>query len=142
MKPTADLVGTSLVESGVVRPEAYLAAVAALAERYRIDRYLAHRKESECKLEAIAQLGVRVLRPDLPLEILARRGPVGRTVLSFPSTVVHTLPVVLAGLDVAVVVCEIAPEWYSADVTERADTFLTRVTDSAQQQHGLAAVAC
>ena len=41
--------------------------------------------------------GLEIVRPDLPLELIARRGPIGRTILSFPSTVVHTLPLALAG---------------------------------------------
>ena len=32
-------------------------------------------------LEQIAALGVEVIRPDLPLELVARRGPVGRLVV-------------------------------------------------------------
>ncbi|MFJ1832116.1 hypothetical protein ACIOG9_47570, partial [Streptomyces sp. NPDC088178] len=53
--------------------------------------------------------GDRPSRP--PLELIARRGPIGRTALSFPSTVVHTLPLALVGTDVKVAVCDIAPEW-------------------------------
>jgi hypothetical protein len=49
--------------------------------------------------------GLEVVRPDLPLELIARRGPIGRTVLSFPSTVVHTLPLALSGTPVRVAVC-------------------------------------
>ena len=50
------------------------------------------------KLHALdAATGLEIVRPDLPLELIARRGPIGRTVLSFPSTVVHTLPLALVG---------------------------------------------
>ena len=65
--------------------------------RHGVDRYFAHRKEADGKLDQIDRLGIEVVRPALPLEIVARRGPVGRPMLSFPSTVVHTLPLVLAG---------------------------------------------
>jgi hypothetical protein len=140
LKSAADLVGTSLVESGVVQQDAYLAAVANLLLGYGCDRYFAHRKESEDKLAAIEDLGVEVVRPGLPLEIVARHGPIGRRMLSFPSTVVHTLPVVLSGTGIEVVVCEIADSWYAAETTQRADDFLGSVTTTARDRHGLAAV--
>ena len=142
VKPTADLVGTSLVETGVVQPEHYRLGVRSLIKRYKVDRYLAHRKETEPKLDQIAALGVEVVRPDLPLELFARRGPVGRTVLSFPSTVVHTLPLVLAGTGVKVRVCDIPPEWYARGNNGQAGDFLDRVTSTARAEHGLASVAC
>ena len=65
----------------------------------------------------------------------------GHTVVSFPSTVVHTLPVVLAGTPIEVVVAEIPPSWYAPQTDLRADAFLNRVTSTAQHRHGLAAVA-
>lgn len=142
MNDAADLVGTSLVETGVVQPDCYLEGVRALVERYGVGRYFAHRKEGEEKLAQITALGVAVERPDLPLELVARRGPVGRTVLSFPSTVLHTLPLVLAGTGVEVLVCDIGQDWYRAGAPDRADDFLDRVTRTARAQHGLATVAC
>lgn len=141
VKLGADLIGTSLVESGVVEEESYLAAVAGLVSRHGVDRYLAHRKESETKLALIARLGIRVIRPALPLEIIARQGPVGRTMISFPSTVVHTLPEVLRGTGVSIKVCEIEDGWFTSQATLRADQFLDQVTSTAQHRHGLAAVA-
>ena len=142
VKPAADLVGTSLVETGVVQPEHYQLGVQSLIERYQVDRYLAHRKETGPKLEQIGALGVEVVRPDLPLELFARRGPIGRLVLSFPSTVVHTLPLVLAGTGVQVRVCDIPPKWYVPKTNGQAGDFLGRVTSTARAEHGLAAVAC
>lgn len=141
LKPDADLVGTPLVENGVVRADAYLEGVETLIARYEADRYFAHRKEADWKLDLIQRMGIDVIRPTLPLEIVARRGPIGRTIVSFPSTVVHTLPTVLAESDAQVVVCEIANEWYQPKVTLRADDFLGRVSTSARQSYGLAAVA-
>jgi hypothetical protein len=141
LKPSADLVGTSLVENGVIRPDAYIDGVQTLISRYQADRYFAHRKEADWKLDVIQRMGVDVIRPMLPLEIVARRGPIGQTIVSFPSTVVHTLPTVLAESGVQVVVCDIANEWYQPKVTLRADAFLDRVSTSARQSHGLAAVA-
>ncbi|HJY46884.1 MAG TPA: hypothetical protein VJ301_19915, partial [Propionibacteriaceae bacterium] len=75
-----------------------------------------------------------------PLEIAARRGPIGSTIVSFPSTVVHTLPAVLADTDADVVVCMIPQEWYQARTTPQADDFLGRVTTAAQRSYGLPAV--
>ena len=142
IKTGADLVGTSLVESGVLDEEAYLDTVADLIRTHRVDRYFAHRKENDRKLARIHQLGIQVMQPLLPLELVARRGPIGRRVLSFPSTVVHTLPVVLAGSASEVVVCTLSHGWYGPSAPPRADSFLSSVTTEARRRHGLAAVAC
>ena len=83
-----------------------------------------------------------MVQPLLPLELVARRGPIGRRVLSFPSTVVHTLPVVLAGSASEVVVCTLSHGWYGPAAPPGADDFLAGVTTSARRHHGLAAVAC
>lgn len=133
-----DLVGTSLVETGVVDPERYLAAVQALAAAHGATRYFAHRREHTDKLRHIAtRLGLEVVRPELPLELIARRGPIGRTVLSFPSTVVHTLPLALAGTGITVAVCDIDPAWLTEHASPRAGDFLSGVTGSARQVHRL-----
>jgi hypothetical protein len=133
-----DLVGTSLVETGVVDLERYLAAVTALSRAHGARRYFAHRRESAEKLRRVAaEAGVEVVRPDLPLELVARRGPVGRTVLSFPSTVVHTLPRALEGTGVRVLVCDVDPAWLTADASPRAAGFLAGVTRTASAAHRL-----
>ena len=142
VKSAADLVGTSLVETEVVQPEQYQLGVHSLIERYQVGRYFAHRKETESKLRQIAALGIEVVRPDLPLELVARRGPIGQQVLSFPSTVVHTLPLVLAGTGVQVHICDIPPKWYAPRANGQAGKFLGRVTSTARAEHGLTAVAC
>ncbi|WP_223268015.1 hypothetical protein [Streptosporangium nondiastaticum] len=135
-----DLVGTSLVETGVVDPGHYLGAVAALARAHGATRYFAHRRESAEKLRRIAdRTGLEVVRPELPLEIVARRGPVGRTVLSFPSTVVHTLPLALAGTGITVAVCDIDPVWLTERASPRAEGFLSEVTDTARDVRRLPA---
>ncbi|MFF2957354.1 hypothetical protein ACFVT1_00225 [Streptomyces sp. NPDC057963] len=135
----ADLVGTSLVETGVLDRAQYLEAVAALARTHQATRYFAHRRESTEKLHALeAATGLEIVRPDLPLELIARRGPIGRTVLSFPSTVVHTLPLALAGTDVKVAVCDIAPEWLRDTASPRAQGFLSGVTETARDVQRLA----
>ncbi|MGK5639479.1 hypothetical protein ACSNOK_14380 [Streptomyces sp. URMC 126] len=135
---STDLVGTSLVETGVVEAERYLEAVAALAGEHHATRYFAHRRENTDKLRLISgRLGLEVVRPELPLELIARRGPIGRTVLSFPSTVVHTLPLALAGTGVTVAVCDVDPGWLTAHASPRAEGFLARVTGSARDARRL-----
>lgn len=128
-----DLVGTSLVETGVVDTERYLEAVTELARTYGATRYFAHRRESSDKLQRVAAAtGLEIVRPDLPLELVARRGPVGRTILSFPSTVVHTLPLALRGTPVTVAVCDVDPAWLTRTASPRAQGFLAGVTGTAR----------
>lgn len=130
---TADLVGTSLVETGVVDLDQYVGAVRALTLAHGATRYFAHRRESTDKLHRLSvEAGLEIVRPDLPLEVIARRGPIGRTILSFPSTVVHTLPRALVGTDVKVAVCDIDPDWLSAGASPRAPGFLAGVTGTAR----------
>ncbi|GAB2921571.1 hypothetical protein [Streptomyces mayteni] len=134
----ADLVGTSLVETGVIQEDRYVAGVVALAEAHGVTRYFAHRRESVDKLRRLTnEAGLEIVRPDLPLELVARRGPIGSTILSFPSTVVHTLPRVLADTDVKVAVCDISESWFTDGVSERASGFLSAVTNTALGTHGL-----
>jgi len=137
-----DLIGTSLVESGVVDGDAYLAGVGRLVEQQGVTRYLAHRRESDTKLDRVRALGVEVALPSLPLEVEARRGPVSATLISFPSTVVHTLPVVLADTRVVTQVCAVPDDWFLPGVDPAAEAFLRRVTTSALSSHRLGAVAC
>lgn len=135
-----DLVGTSLVETGVVDPARYLDAVRALTAEHGATRYFAHRRESPEKLRALsAATGLEIVRPDLPLELIARRGPVGHTVVSFPSTVVHTLPYALSGTGVTVAVCDVDPAWLTGSASPRARGFLAGVTDSARDVRRLPA---
>lgn len=137
-----DLVGTSLVETGVVDLERYLEAVAELARTHGATRYFAHRRESSDKLQRVTSAtGLEIVRPDLPLELVARRGPIGRTILSFPSTVVHTLPLALAGTPVTVAVCEVERTWLTAGASPRAEGFLSGVTGSARNVRRLGTAA-
>ncbi|MFI9060516.1 hypothetical protein ACIGQE_01380 [Streptomyces sp. NPDC053429] len=137
-----DLVGTSLVETGVVDPARYLDAVCALTREHGATRYFAHRRESPEKLRTLSEAaGLEIVRPDLPLELIARRGPVGRTIVSFPSTVVHTLPYALAGTGVTVAVCDVEPAWLTAAASPRARGFLAGVTDTARDVRRLPAQA-
>ncbi|MEU4893488.1 hypothetical protein AB0B12_35500 [Streptomyces sp. NPDC044780] len=128
-----DLVGTSLVETGVVDLERYLEAVGSLARAHGATRYFAHRRESAEKLSRVAgEVGLEIVRPDLPLELIARRGPIGHTIVSFPSTVVHTLPLALAGTGVQVAVCDVDPTWLTSNASPRAQGFLSGVTGTAR----------
>lgn len=137
----ADLVGTSLVETGVVDEARYREAVHALARAHGVTRYFAHRRESAAKLRHLTDgTGLEVVRPDLPLELTARRGPTGRTLLSFPSTVVHTLPLALAGTGVRIAVLDIDPSWLTGHASPRAQGFLSGVTSSARAAHRLTSV--
>ncbi|MEU6911906.1 hypothetical protein [Streptomyces olindensis] len=134
----ADMVGTSLVETGVVDDDRYLEAVRALARTHGATRYFAHRRESTDKLRRLAvETGLEIVRPELPLELIARRGPIGRTILSFPSTVVHTLPLALSGTEVRVAVCDIDPAWLTRNASPRAQGFLSGVTGTARDVHRL-----
>ncbi|MFE5740911.1 hypothetical protein [Streptomyces celluloflavus] len=129
-----DIVGTSLVETGVVDADRYLDAVRALAHAHGATRYFAHRRERTDKLHRLAtETGLEVVRPDLPLELIARRGPIGRLVLSFPSTVVHTLPLALTGTGVTVAVCDVDPAWLTSKASPRAQGFLDGVTGTARE---------
>lgn len=128
----ADLVGTSLVETGVVDLDHYIAAVQRLAEQYDVVRYYAHRRESRQKLRSIAALGLHVVTPDLPMELLARIGPIGERIITFPSTLVHTLPRVLADTEVEIVVIDVEPEWLSEAASGDSEGFLKAVTATAR----------
>lgn len=121
-----DVVGTSLVESGVVEGPAYLDAVTSLADDSRGGRYYAHRREDDAKLAAIARrTGLTVVRPQVPLEIELCRGPVAEQVVGFPSSVGYTLPVVLASVPSRVRLVPIEPSWLRPGVGTRARSFLT-----------------
>lgn len=142
LKHSADLVGTSLVETGVVSEDEYLAGVASLTAQHGVDRYFAHRKEGADKLARIARLGLRIELPQLPLEVSIRDGAVGRLIVSFPSTVVHTLPVVLADTSAELLVCDIEETWFTPTAGENSRRFLGAVTRSARQTYGLSSAAC
>lgn len=122
-----DLLGSSLAETGTISEAAYLAGVARLVSEHGLRRYLPHRKESAAKLARIAALGVELVRPDLPVEVYARRGPVATELWSFPSTVLHTLPLVLAGTGVSVRALEVADDWFSEQADQVARGFIAGI---------------
>ena len=138
VKDAVDVIGTSLVESGVVDAGRYLAGVAGVTEQFGAGRYFAHRREDDAKLASIAaSTGLKVVRPDVPLEIAVRRGPVSRLMVSYPSTITHTLPLVLAGTGVELAVADVPPAWLLAGGPAGAGDFLATVTSTARARHGL-----
>lgn len=126
-----DVVGSSLVETGVVEAEPYLDAVTRLASDPGAGgRYFAHRREDPGKLRRLAQCsGLRIVRPKVPLEIELRRGPVAIRLASFPSSVGYTLPLVLAGSGVRIEVQPLPTVMLRPQVGVRAREFLERVGD-------------
>jgi hypothetical protein len=127
-----DLLGASLVQTGVISAPAYLAAVRSLAARYPAVRYHAHRREGAEHLAAIAALpNVEVLRGAWPIELTLREGPVAEHVITFPSTAAHTLPRVLWGTGVRIEVQRIDPAWFTPETTSHARRFVHRISDEA-----------
>ncbi len=127
-----DLLGASLVETGMVDRTAYLTEVRRLASLFTSLRYLPHRHETENRLAELEALpGVRVQRAKLPVELTLRAGPVARRVVTFPSTAAHTLPVVLAGTGVKVEVRGIDDAWFTPQTSTRAREFVARISADA-----------
>jgi hypothetical protein len=130
-----DVIGSSLVESGVVEAESYLDAVTALAvDGGAGGRYFAHRREDPDKLRRLAQRsGLRIVRPTVPLEVELRRGPVATHLASFPSSVGYTLPLVLAGVGTRITVQPLPEKMIRPHVTAGARAFLDRMADDMRR---------
>ncbi len=130
-----DVVGSSLVETGVVDSDAYLDAVARLAgQQGAAGRYFAHRREHPDKLRDLSlRTGLRIVRPKVPLEIELRRGPVATQLASFPSSVGYTLPLVLGGVGSRIAVQPLPESMIRAHVGLRARALLARVAQDMQQ---------
>ncbi|MEU9003702.1 hypothetical protein ACFWBI_10950 [Streptomyces sp. NPDC059982] len=138
VRPGVDLAGSSLVETGVVDEDRYVEAVGWIARSRAAGRYLAHRRESPAKLARIAgATGMEIVHPELPLELTALTEPIGRSVLTFASTIAYTLPIVLRGAPVRVELCEIDDAWITPDTAERSVDFLRRISALAVDRHGL-----
>jgi hypothetical protein len=128
-----DIVGTSLVDTGVVDRSSYVGAVAELAAQFGALRYYAHRRESAAVLAEIRSLrDVEVVHSELPIELALTSGPVARHVITFPSTAAYTLPIVLAGSGVRIEVRRIEPSWFTPGTTEHAREFVTRIAVDAK----------
>ena len=141
-RPSVDVIGSSLVETGMVRPDAYLEAVATLAIENNAGSYYAHRREDAAKLDRIRALtGLRVIRPNVPLEIELRRVPVAARLASFPSSVGYTLPLVLAGSGVRIAVQPLPEEMLAEGITQRARGFLAGLAEDVRAAARLTAVA-
>lgn len=125
-----DVIGSSLVESGVADRSAYVNRVVSIARSAGVPgRYFAHRREDPEKLAELSLAsGLRVVRPRLPLEIELRRGPLSARVVSFPSSVGYTLPVVLSGLPVSYQFEAVPEEMLGVDVSQRAREFLEKIS--------------
>ena len=130
-----DVIGSSLVETGVVDAESYLDAVTELAVGAGAGgRYFAHRREDPDKLRRLAhRSGLRIVRPKVPLEIELRRGPVASRLASFPSSVGYTLPLVLAGVGTRIAVQPLPETMIRPHVTAGAKAFLERMADDMRQ---------
>jgi hypothetical protein len=127
-----DVLGVSLVDTGVIQREDYLRAVRRLATRHGRLRYIAHRRESTGLVGEIAAMpGVRVSRNDLPVELALRQGPVARHIVAFPSTAAHTLPVVLSDLGLRIEVRPVDPAWFRPETTPHARAFVERIAHEA-----------
>lgn len=127
-----DVIGASLVDTGMIERAHYVAAVAALARRHRRIRYIAHRRESDMLVAEIANLpGVRAVRLDLPVELALRQGLVAERVITFPSTAAHTLPLVLADAGVRIEAHHVGPGWFRNGTTAQARGFVDRITSDA-----------
>ncbi|GGZ11329.1 hypothetical protein [Streptomyces nitrosporeus] len=134
----ADLAGTSLVETEVIDQDHYLEALTHIAEEHRVWRYLAHRRESPEKLHRIAEAtGMEIVHPALPLELSVRLEPIGRKILTFPSTIAYTLPIVLRRTPVQVELCDIDESWITPRTSDRSIEFLKRVSVLAVDRHAL-----
>jgi hypothetical protein len=127
-----DILGVSLVGTGLVERDAYLDAVGRLSRGAAAVRYIAHRREPEEMLAEIGRLpGVTLQRFDLPVELALRHGPVARRIITFPSTAAHTLPVVLSDVPARIEVQRIEPSWFTPEATVQARAFVARIADAA-----------
>lgn len=123
------VVGSTLVENGILREDAYLKAVTTAVRGHGTNgQYFAHRGESTRKLRAVAErTGLRIVRPMFPLEIELSRGPVGARVVCFPSTPAYSLPYVLRDARIKVHVLDIPASWLRPDAGRRATEFLESI---------------
>ena len=138
-----DLVGTSLVESGVVHADRYLAGVGRLIAQQGVTRYFAHRRESADKLALIRARRGR----DRPAEPAAgdrgaprtgQRDPhqLSRPPSSTPCRSSSPTPACRPS-------CATCPRAGTCPgVDAAAEAFLRRVTTSAVGSHQLVAVGC
>ncbi|MFJ3796454.1 hypothetical protein ACIPSJ_09205 [Streptomyces sp. NPDC090088] len=129
VRPGTDMIGSSLAETGLIGTERYVEEVTSIAHQRNVERYYAHRREDPDKLRLLAEYGeLEIVRPELPLELELLRGPVAAELVSMPSSVLRTLPLVLAGTGVEITVCAEATTWLRPRTSARAAAFLDEVT--------------
>ncbi|MEO8888185.1 MAG: hypothetical protein ABI301_01665 [Jatrophihabitantaceae bacterium] len=98
-----DLIGAAPVDSGPVDRAEHLAALASMVNRLGVGRYLAHPREDDGTLRELAdRTGTTIVRPDRPVELALRDGPVAERVLTLGSTPALTLSIVLRGTGVRI----------------------------------------
>jgi hypothetical protein len=100
--PRPVFVGSSLVESGLMRASAYRACVAGAAALHPGMVYIAHRREDDAKLHMMAsELGIDTIRPKYPIELeLIDRELYPAPLLVVLSTASDTVPMVFPGAEV------------------------------------------
>lgn len=124
-EPGVDIVGTSLVETGLVSEDDYAGIIAGAVAGRRVGRYFAHRREDPARLGRLAaRFDLTVVRPELPLELVLAAGPVPQRLLSFPSSVVFTLPVVLRRVGIRIDTIDVSAALASG-IDQRARRFIT-----------------
>lgn len=89
------LIGQPFVEANHCSKEDYIRVVGEIANsRPNLDTYIAHRTESDDKLQIIKALGLYVIRPDLPLELFFLKNRImPNRVYGFNSTSLITLKI-------------------------------------------------
>jgi hypothetical protein len=131
------VIGSSLVESGLLTEDAFVAAITEAMRSLGAMRgvYVSHRREDPEKLARLAAAtGLTVVSSEVPLEIELRRGEVGRSVVCFPSTPAYTLPLVLSDTDIELTVLPAQPDWFHPDADARATDFVARLGDQPSEQ--------
>ncbi|WP_143483699.1 hypothetical protein [Propionicimonas paludicola] len=124
------VVGSSLVESGLLSEEVYLQAITEQLDVLGAPGgvYISHRRERSSKVRRlIAATKLKLVTSQLPLEIELRKGPVGRAVICFPSTPAFTLPLVLDGAGTRLRVVPLRASRLSPQAEPRARDFLLRI---------------
>jgi hypothetical protein len=108
------VVGSALVLDKWIQARPYLEWVASLSAPDSV--YVAHRREDSDFLERVtATTGIRIIRPDIPIELLVATSESVRRIVTLPSSVVATLEhAVPAGL--AIDVMPIGESWWMPGV--------------------------
>ncbi|MGB7964450.1 MAG: hypothetical protein WCF12_16025 [Propionicimonas sp.] len=133
--PGTDIVGTSLVETGLVCEVSYLGIVTELVGRRATGHYYAHRREDDGKLQRLSQAtGLTIVRPALPLELELCAGAVAEHLVCFPSSVGFTLPVVLRRVPTTISVIEVPGDCLDSRIDDRARAFLQKLPHLANER--------